>query len=255
MKLQDKAAIVTGSTKGIGLGIAKVFAREGAMITVLSHEDDGEGEQTVEALRQLGAADAFFVRTDVRDSAQIQTMIARTMERFGRLDILVNNVGYHISKNVEQTSEQEWEFLIATNLRSTFLCSKYAVPHLKQTRGTIINISSMVGLVGQPNAVAYSATKGGQIAMTKSMAIDLAPHGVRVNAICPGWIATPLVDDWFSQQEDEAEARKYIYAQHPMGRIGTSEECGRAALFLATEDASFVTGIALPLDGGVTLGY
>jgi NAD(P)-dependent dehydrogenase (short-subunit alcohol dehydrogenase family) len=113
----------------------------------------------------------------------------------------------------------------------------------------------MVGLVGQPNAVAYSATKGGQIAMTKSMAIDLAPYAVRVNAICPGWIATPLVDDWFSQQEDEAASRTYIYGQHPMGRIGTTEECGRAALFLATEDASFITGVALPLDGGVTLGY
>ena len=253
MKLHNKAAIVTGSTKGIGLGIASVFAREGAMITVVSNEEGGD--QIAATLKQSGAADAFFVQADVRESQQIQTMIARTVERFGRLDILVNNVGYHISKNVEHTSEQEWEFLIATNLRSTFLCSKYAVPHLKQTKGAIINISSMVGLVGQPNAVAYSATKGGQIAMTKSMAIDLAPHGVRVNAICPGWIATPLVDDWFSQQEDEAASRKYIYSQHPMGRIGTSEECGRAALFLATDEASFITGVALPLDGGVTLGY
>ena len=253
MKLQGKAAIVTGSTKGIGLGIAKVFASEGAKVTVVSNEEGGE--QVAERLRSLGAADAFFVLTDVRDSTKIQAMIARTIERFGRLDVLVNNVGYHISKNVEQTSEQEWEFLIATNLRSTFLCSKYAVPHLKETKGSIINISSMVGLVGQANAVAYASTKGGQIAMTKSMAIDLAPYGVRVNAICPGWIATPLVDDWFSQQEDEAASRKYIYGQHPMGRIGTSEECGRAALFLATEDASFITGVALPLDGGVTLGY
>jgi len=253
MKLAGKAAIVTGSTKGIGLGIAQVFAREGAMLTVVARGT--EGDETAEELRRMGAADAFFVRTDVRDSQQIQAMIAKTIERYGRLDVLVNNAGYHISKNIEQTSEEEWEFLIETNLRSTFLCSKYAVPHLKQTKGAIINISSMVGLVGQPNAVAYSATKGGQVAMTKSMAIDLAPLGVRVNAICPGWITTPLVDDWFSQQADEAAARKYIYGQHPMGRIGTIEECGRAALFLATEDASFITGIALPLDGGVTLGY
>ena len=128
MKLQGKVAIITGSTKGIGLGIAKVFASEGAMITVVSHEDGGE--QIVEMLRSLGAADALFVLTDVRDSAQIGH--DRPHNRaLGRLDILVNNVGYHISKNVEQTSEQEWEFLVATNLRSTFLCSKYAVPHLK----------------------------------------------------------------------------------------------------------------------------
>lgn len=253
MRMQGKAAIVTGSTKGIGLGIARVFAQEGAMITVVSRGE--RGEETAEELRQLGAADAFFVATDVRDSQMIQAMIAQTVERFGRLDVLVNNAGYHISKNAQDTSEEEWEFLIQTNLRSTFLCSKYAIPHLLKTKGSIINISSMVGLVGQPNAVAYSATKGGQIAMTKSMAIDLAPYGVRVNAICPGWITTPLVDDWFSQQPDEQAARKYIYGVHPMGRIGTIEECGKAALFLATEDSSFITGVALPIDGGVTLGY
>ncbi|MHB1295294.1 MAG: SDR family NAD(P)-dependent oxidoreductase [Anaerolineae bacterium] len=253
MRLLGKAAIVTGSTKGIGRGIAEVFAREGAMITVVARGP--EGEQTVEELCRLGAADAIFVRTDVRDAGQILNMVNRTVERFGRVDILVNNAGYHISKNIEQTSEDEWQFLMETNLRSTFLCSKYAMPYLKAAKGAIINVSSMVGLVGQPNAVAYSATKGGQIAMTKSMAIDLAPSGVRVNAICPGWIATPLVEDWFGQQADEAAARAYIHGQHPMGRIGTSEECGRAALFLATDDSAFITGVALPIDGGVTLGY
>jgi len=253
MKMQGKAAIVTGSTKGIGLGIARVFAQEGAMLTVVSRGE--RGVETAQELRKLGAEDAFFVRTDVKDSQMIQHMIAETLARYGRLDVLVNNAGYHISKNAEDTSEEEWEFIVNTNLRSTFLCSKYAIPHLCKTKGCIINISSMVGLVGQPNAVAYSATKGGQIAMTKSMAIDLAPRGVRVNAICPGWIATPLVDDWFSQQPDETASRAYIYGVHPMGRIGTIEECGKAALFLATEDAAFVTGIALPLDGGVTLGY
>ncbi len=253
MKMRGMAAIVTGSTRGIGLGIAQVFAQEGAMITVVSRGE--RGVETAEELVKLGAADAFFVCTDVKDSRQIQNMIAETVARFGRLDVLVNNAGYHISKNAEDTSEEEWEFIISTNLRSTFLCSKYAIPHLRRTKGSIINISSMVGLVGQANAVAYSATKGGQIAMTKSMAIDLAPDGVRVNAICPGWITTPLVDDWFGQQPDETAAREYIYGAHPMGRIGTIEECGRAALFLATSDASFTTGIALPVDGGVTLGY
>ena len=258
MRLQGKAAIITGSTKGIGLGIARVFASEGAMLTIVSRGERGRldtAAETAEEMRQLGAADAFFVRTDVKDSRMIQHMISQTVERFGRLDVLVNNAGYHISKNAEDTSEEEWEFIINTNLRSTFLCSKYALPHLRKTKGCIINISSMVGLVGQPNAVAYSATKGGQVAMTKSMAIDLAPAGVRVNAICPGWITTPLVDDWFSQQPDEQAAREYIYGVHPMGRIGTIEECGKAALFLATEDSAFITGIALPIDGGVTLGY
>ena len=168
---------------------------------------------------------------------------------------MINNAAYHISKNIAETSEEEWDFIINTNLKSVFLCSKYAIPHLKKTRGCVINISSMVGLVGQSNAGAYSATKGGIIAMTKGMALDFAPDGIRVNCICPGWIRTPLVDDWFSQQPDEGKAREYIHSVHPLGRIGTIEECGRVALFLASDDSSFMTGSIVTIDGGVTLGY
>ena len=253
MKLKDKVAIVTGSSKGIGEGIARVFSQEGAKVVVVCRTEEA-GKKMAD---ELGAAEgeAIFVQTDVKSSKSIQNMINTTIETFGKLDILVNNAGYHISKNVEETSEEEWEFIINTNLRSTFLCGKYAIPYLRKTRGNIINISSMVGLVGQPNAGAYSSTKGGQIAMSKGMAIDFAPDGIRVNVICPGWIQTPLVDDWFSQQKDPEAAQKYIFGQHPLGRIGTIEECGKAALFLASDDAAFVTGITLNIDGGVTLGY
>lgn len=254
MRLKDKVAIVTGSSKGIGLGIAQVFSEEGASVVVVCRSEP-EGQRVAQ---ELGSADgrALFIKTDVTSGADIQRMIKTTLDTFGKLDILVNNAGYHISKNVEQTSEEEWDFIINTNLRSTFLCSKYAIPHLRKTRGAIINISSMVGLVGQPNAGAYSATKGGQIAMSRGMAIDFAGDGIRVNVICPGWIQTPLVEDWFGQQEDEAAARKYIYGQHPLGRIGTIRECGKAALFLACEDdSSFITGTTINIDGGITLGY
>ncbi|MFH1009420.1 MAG: SDR family NAD(P)-dependent oxidoreductase [Candidatus Latescibacterota bacterium] len=254
MKLKDKVALVTGSSKGIGEGIARVFSQEGARV-VVSCRTESDGRKMAES---LGASEnrALYVQTDVTSSEAIQRMIHTAIDAFGRLDILVNNAGYHLSKNVEETSEQEWEFIQQTNLRSTFLCCKYAIPHLRETRGNIINVSSMVGLVGQPNAGAYSATKGGQIAMSKGMAIDFAPDGIRVNVICPGWVQTPLVEDWFGQQQDEVAARKYIYGQHPLGRIGTIEECGKAALFLACqEDSSFVTGITLNVDGGVTLGY
>ena len=253
MKLADKVAIVTGGSKGIGEGIARVFHSEGAKVVIASRGAE-EGQRMAE---QLGAAagQALYLPTDVRHSASIQAMIQGAVKRFGKLDILVNNAGYHLSKNVEQTSEEEWEFIITTNLRSTFLCSKYAIPHLRATKGTIINISSMVGLVGQSNAGAYSASKGGQIAMTRGMALDFARDGIRVNAICPGWIASPLVEDWFSQQPDPAAARSYIYGAHPLGRIGTIEECGRAAAYLASAEAAFVTGITLNIDGGVTLGY
>ena len=253
MKLKEKIAIVTGSTRGIGQGIARVFSHEGACVVVVARGEES-GEKMAD---ELGARNkkAIFIKTDVSDSASVQNMIKTTIDTFGKLDILVNNAGYHISKNVEETSEEEWEFIIKTNLRSTFLCSKYALPHLRKTRGCIINISSMVGLVGQPNAGAYSATKGGQIAMSKGMALDFAKDGIRVNVICPGWIQTPLVDDWFSQQKDEKAAREYIFGAHPLGRIGTSEECGLAALYLASNDSSFVTGITLNIDGGISLGY
>ena len=253
MKLKDKVAIVTGSSKGIGAGIAKVFSDEGAKVVVTCRTEEA-GRKVAE---ELGAAQgrALYIKVDVTKSQNVQDMIGEAVACFGKLDILVNNAGYHISKNVEETSEEEWEFIQNTNLRSTFLCSKYAIPHLRKTRGCIINISSMVGVVGQPNAAAYSATKGGQIAMTKNMAIDLAPDGIRANVICPGWIQTPLVEDWFGQQDDPDASREYIYSQHPLGRIGTVEECGRLAAFLASEEAQFITGARFDIDGGVTLGY
>jgi NAD(P)-dependent dehydrogenase (short-subunit alcohol dehydrogenase family) len=253
MKLQGKVAIITGSSKGIGEGIARVFSAEGAKVVVVSRNE----QEGLKMAHELGSEDgrAIYMKTDVTSSESIKELVRITVATFGRLDILVNNAGYHISKNVEETSEEEWEFIMNTNLRSTFLCSKYAIPHLRQTKGNIINISSMVGLVGQPNAGAYSATKGGQISMSKGMAIDFAKDGIRVNVICPGWIQTPLVEDWFSQQADPEGSRQYIYDQHPLGRIGTIEECGRAALYLASEDSAFVTGITLNIDGGVTLGY
>ena len=253
MKLKDKVAIVTGSSKGIGEGIARVFSKEGANVVIICRNVK-MGQKMAD---ELGAKEgrAIFVKTDVTKSRDIQNMINKTVETFGKLDILVNNAGYHLSKNAEDTSEDEWEFIQNTNLRSTFLCSKYAMPHLKKTKGNIINISSMVGQVGQPNAAAYSATKGGQIAMTKNMAIDFAPDDVRVNVICPGWISTPLVEDWFGQQKDPEAARKYIYGQHPLGRIGTIEECGYLATFIASDEALFITGAVFDIDGGVTLGY
>lgn len=253
MKLKDKVAIITGSSKGIGLGIAQVFHKEGAKV-VVTCRTESEGKKTADEL-DAAQGKAIFVKTDVTKSQDIQNLINITIKTFGKLDILVNNAGYHISKNAEQTSEEEWEFLQNTNLRSTFLCSKYALEHLKKTKGNIINISSMVGVVGQPNAAAYSATKGGQIAMTKNMAIDFAPDGIRVNVICPGWIQTPLVEDWFEQQQDPEAVRKYIYAQHPLGRIGTIEECGYLAAFIASDEAAFITGTRFDIDGGVTLGY
>jgi NAD(P)-dependent dehydrogenase (short-subunit alcohol dehydrogenase family) len=252
MTLKDKVAIVTGSSRGIGLGIARVFVAEGARVAIVS-PDRAEGEQVASELNAVETK-AVYIQTDVKENSQIQKMIETTVDSFGQLDILVNNAGTHNSKNAEETSEEDWDFILNTNLRGTFLCSKYAIGHLRQTRGNIINISSMVGLVGQSNAAAYAASKGGQIALTKNMAIDLAPD-VRVNVICPAWVQTPLVEEWFNMQDDPAAAREYIFGRHPAGRIGTIEECGHLAAYLASEKAAFITGSVMTFDGGITLGY
>ena len=253
MKLKDKVAIVTGSSKGIGKGIAQFFHKEGAKVVITCKMM----KKGMEIAAELGSekGESIYIKADLTKEEEIKQLIAKTVEHFGKLDVLVNNAGYHLSKNIENTSFEEWEFIQNTNLRSTFLCSKYALPYLRDTKGNIIHVSSMVGIVGQSDAGAYSATKGGQISMGKGMALDFAPDSVRVNVICPGWIQTPLVEDWFSQQKDPEAARKYIFGQHPLGRIGTIEECGTVAAFLASDEASFVTGAAIAVDGGITLGY
>ena len=253
MRLKGKVALITGSAKGIGKGCALVFAEEGSKVAIVDI-DEQAGEKTVKEIERNNGEARFF-RADVSDSTQVQSMVSEVVQAFGQIDIVFNNAGYHVSKNIEATSEDEWNFIINTNLRSVFLCSKYAIPHLRKTKGCIINMSSMVGLIGQSNAGAYSASKGGIVAMTKGMALDFAGDGIRVNCICPGWVETPLVEDWFNQQEDPKKAREYIHSVHPLGRISAPEEVGRAALFLASCDASSVTGVALPVDGAVSLGY
>ena len=253
MSLDGKVVLITGGAKGIGKGCAQVLSQRGAGIAIVDL-DEVAGPLAVEGIEANGGRAAFF-RADVSKADDVQKMIARLLAAFGRLDVLINNAGYHISKNVEDTSEEEWDYILNTNLKSVFLCSKYAIPHLRKTRGAIVNMSSMVGLVGQRNAGAYSATKGGMIAMTRGMALDFAKDGIRVNCICPGWVETPLVEDWFSQQADPQAAKEYIYGKHPLGRIATPAEVGNAVVFLCSEASSFVTGVALPVDGGVTLGY
>jgi NAD(P)-dependent dehydrogenase (short-subunit alcohol dehydrogenase family) len=253
MSLDGKVALITGAAKGIGKGCAQVLGKRGVRVAI-ADLDDAAGPLTAAGIETSGGR-AVFLRADVSKVDDVQKAITRLIEVFGRLDILINNAGYHISKNVEDTSEEEWDYILNTNLKSFFLCSKYAIPQLRKTRGAIVNMSSMVGLVGQRNAGAYSATKGGIIAMTRGMALDFAKDGIRVNCICPGWVETPLVEDWFSQQKDPQAAKEYIYAKHPLGKIATPEEVGNAVVFLCSEESSFVTGVALPVDGGVTLGY
>jgi len=253
MKLKDKVAIVTGAGRGIGEGIARTFAREGARI-IVAERNEADGRKIAAELDAAGA-EARFVQTDVSQRDSVLQMMEEAIANFGRIDILVNNAGIHLSKTIEDTSEEEWDRIQRINLRGPFLCSKYSIPHLRRTRGNIVNIASVVGLIGQSKAAAYAATRGGIIAMSKSMAIDLAPDRIRVNILCPGVIATPLGDEWYSQQPDPQAARDYLRSRHPLGRVGTIEDCGHAALFLASAESEFLTGVVLNVDGGIALGY
>ncbi len=251
--LTNQVALVTGGAKGIGWGCARVLGRAGASIAVVDI-DAPAAQKAVESLRAEGVTAEAYI-ADVGHADPVNRMVSAVVERFGRIDIVINNAGTHDSKGIEQASEADWDFILTTNLKSMYLVTKAALPFLKATKGRIVNMSSMGGVVGQLSAGAYISTKGGIIALTKNLALDFAPYGIRVNCICPGWVETPLVNAWFALQPDEAAARKYVASIHPLGRIATPEDIGEAALFLVSDASSFITGIAMPVDGGVTLGY
>ena len=253
MRLKDKVAIVTGSSKGIGLGIAQAFHREGAKLCIVSrHPEEGES-----VAKELGSEDGMSIyrRVDVKNIDDIKMMIDDTVETFGKLDCLVNNAGYFIAGNIEEISEDDWDYIQNTNLKSTFLCCKYAIPHLKKTKGNIINISSMAGVQGFLESAAYAPTKAGQLAITRGIAIDFGKDGIRANAICPGYIRTPLAEEWFKQLDKDPGFREDIIKRHLVGRYGNIDDCAGLAVFLASDEASFMTGAIIPVDGGVTLGY
>lgn len=251
--LADRVAVLTGAGAGIGLGCARVLGAAGASIAVWDI-DQAAANLAVQQLNSQDIRAKAFI-ADVSQAAAVESTITEIAGEYGQIDVLVNNAGTHDGKGVQDADEADWNRIIDTNLKSVFLVSKAALPFLQATRGSIVNMGSMVGLLGQGKSGDYSASKGGIIALTKNMALDLAPYGIRVNCICPGWVETPLVNKWFALQPDEAEARKYVDSIHPLGRIASADEIGKTALFLASDLASFVTGVALEVDGGVTLGY
>jgi L-fucose dehydrogenase len=254
MKLQDKVAIVTGGSKGIGLGCVRVFAKYGCRV-VIAARGEQSGRKVVDELSAAGHT-ALFIPTDVAVEADMRKMIDATLERFGRLDCLVNNAGWHPpAMTIDQTSVQDYETLLRLNLVSTFMGCKFAVPHLRKTQGNIINMSSEVGLIGQAAAPSYVSSKAGQIGLTKALSLDLASEGIRVNAVCPAGVMTPLMQEWASTQYDPAAALKMVDSWHPLGRMARIDEIGEVCAFLASDEASFITGQAICPDGGAPLGY
>ena len=258
-RLDGRAAIVTGGAVGIGAAVARRLAQEGAKV-VVADVKAGEGAASVASLRNIGA-EAIFLPTDVSDAGQVRAMVERALDAFGRLDVLVNNAGIPGPPvPVDALDPADWDRVLAVNLRGSFLCAKFAVPHLEASgRGAIVNIASTFGLVGAHTTTAYSASKGGVIALTRQLAVDLGPRGIRVNAVCPGFVDNDM-DARRTRMTPEAAAanlaaREAAAALQPVGRQGSTDEIAAAVAFLASDDAAFVTGAILPVDGGCTAHF
>ena len=254
MKLQGKVAVITGGSKGIGFGCARVFGKHGCRV-VFGARGEEAGRAAEKELTGAGCT-AVFVPTDVAEPSDIERLIDTAVARFGRLDCMLNNAGWHPpAETIDQVSVEDFEQLLRLNLTSTFAGCKLAVPHLRKTRGSIINMSSEAGIIGQGEAPRYAATKAGQIGLTRALALDLAAEGIRVNAVCPAGVLTPLLEAWASSQFDPKQAMEIVNRAHPMGRPATIDEIGEVCAFLASDEASFITGQTICPDGGAGLGY
>jgi NAD(P)-dependent dehydrogenase (short-subunit alcohol dehydrogenase family) len=242
-----KVALVTGGASGIGRASAVAFAREGAKIVVADVGVEG-GEETARRIKQTGG-DAVFVRTDVSKAAEVEGLLQRVVETFGRLDFAHNNAGVAgADAATADCTEENWDHTIAVNLKGVWLCMKYEIPQmLEQGGGAIVNTASIAGLVGLEGSPAYCASKGGVVQLTRAAALDYAKTGIRVNAVCPGVIRTPMVEPLVG----EPEAHAGLIAMEPIGRLGKPEEVVEAVVWLCSDAASFVTGIAMPVDGGL----
>ncbi len=246
-RFTGKVVIVTGGASGIGQSAAELFAAEGAHV-VVADVQSAAGQAVVAGIRSRGGQ-AIFVQTDVSDEGAVQRLVERTVEAFGGVDVLFSNAGIGLSKTATETTSAEWDRLLGINLKGAFLCSKAVIPLMRQRGGGAIVINASAnGVLAEPALAAYCASKGGLIALTRSLALDYAKDNIRVNCINAGYIDTPINTEYFAAPG----AREAAGRLHPLGRIGQPEEVARAALFLASADASFITGAALAVDGGLT---
>jgi NAD(P)-dependent dehydrogenase (short-subunit alcohol dehydrogenase family) len=250
MRLAHRTALITGGTSGIGEATCLLFGQEGAKVAVVGRSAE-RGERVTERIRSDGG-EALFVSADVRKAEDCRNAVERTVDAFGRLDVLFNNAGTYYANDAVGCTEEEWDDQVDTSLKGAFLMSKYALPHMiGRASGSIVNCASGWGLVGGANAVAYCAAKGGMVVMTKAMAIDHGRHGVRVNAVCPGDTDTPMErEDARSQGLAWDDYVDMVVGGQAMERMATPEEIARAVLFLASDESSYITGAALPVDGG-----
>ncbi len=251
MGFKGKTVIVTGAGLGIGRATAVAFAREGANVVIVD-VDSAASNETVEMITSLGRS-ARFIKADVSKGNELKAMVDETIKAFGSLDILVNNAGIYRKGSVLDASEADWDAIMAVNLKGAFLCSKHSAEAMSQRGGgVIVNVASEAGLVGIAGQVAYNVSKAGVIGLTRSCAVDLAAKGVRVNCICPGTTATPLVKKAIETEADPTAARQHLESVRPLNRLGTSEEIAFAIVCLSSDSMAYATGAVLSVDGGYT---
>ncbi len=251
MRLKDRVALITGGTSGIGEATALLFAQEGAEVAITGRNRE-RGEAVLKRIREVGN-EGTFLHANVSSAADCRKTVEETVRAFGRIDILFNNAGVFYPQTAIECSEKEWDEQIDVNLKGTFLMSKFALPvMIEQRRGVIVNNASGWGIVGGDHAVAYCASKGGVVLMTKAMAIDHGAQGIRVNCVCPGDVETPMLPADAKMRGLKWEEYIAGCANRPLGRVGKVEEIAKAVLFLASDDSSFMTGAALIVDGGGT---
>jgi meso-butanediol dehydrogenase/(S,S)-butanediol dehydrogenase/diacetyl reductase len=251
MLLNNKVIFLTGGTEGIGFECAKLYHKSGARLSIIS-----DSAESIEQAATKLPGDILFIRADVSSATDIKNAISETVNKYGKIDAIHNNAGISSpSKTVHDTAEEEWDRLFNVNVKGVYNTVRFGIDELKKSKGTILNTTSLVGDIGQEMHAAYSATKGAINALTKSMALDYAYYGIRVNAVAPAGVWTPMLRTWSKQQPDQEQVEKYLDEIHPLGYCPEGDVVAEACMFLISECARFITGCILPVTGGAELGY
>ncbi len=251
MRLRNKVAIITGAGSGIGRATALLFSKEGAKVAIVEIDRD-RGQKTVDMIREKGQ-EALLALTDITDPSQVKSMVTKVIEVYGKINILVNNAGLYVQGDVINTNEEQWDRIMAVNLRAAFLCCKYCIPPMiEKGGGVVINVSSEAGIVAIKNQIAYNVSKAGLISLTKSIALDFASQNIRANCVCPGTTETSLVASALAKQADPERARRELERVRPANRLGKPEEIAYGILYLASDESPYATGAILSVDGGYT---